>query len=67
MPMVLMIDLEFRCGEHLLVTEVFFEWLLEHACDLLNRFKVRRGNKTAWEFIEGKPYSGKAYAARPSQ
>ena len=57
-----MIDLEERCGERLSVTESFFPWLLEHACDLLNRFKVRKGNKTAWEVIKGKPYTGEVYA-----
>ena len=40
MVRTLMIDHEIRCGEKLSVTEVFFPWLLEHACDLLNRFKV---------------------------
>ena len=36
MVRTLMIDLEDRCGEKLSVTESFFPWLLEHACDLLN-------------------------------
>ena len=57
MVRTLMIDLEERCGERLSVTESFCPWLLEHACDLLNRFKVRKGNKTAWEVIKGKPYT----------
>ena len=46
------------------MTEVFFEWLLDYACDLLNRFKVPRGNKTAWGFIKVEPYSGYVYAFR---
>ena len=37
----------------------FYPWLIEHACDLLNRFRVRKGNLTAWEFI--KPYTGEIY------
>ena len=53
-----MIDLESRCGEALSVEDDFFPWLIEHACDLLNKFKVRRGNITAWESIKGEPYMG---------
>ncbi len=58
----LLIDLEQRCGENLSVNDDFFPWLLEHACGLLNRFKVRKGNRTAWERIKGKPYTGEIYA-----
>ena len=58
----LLIDLEQRCGEDLSVTDDFFPWLVEHSCDLLNRFKVRKGNRTAWERIKGKPYTGEIYA-----
>ena len=57
----LMVDLEDRCGEPLSVTEPFFEWLMEHACDLLNKFHVRKGNKTAWEALKEKPYTGDVY------
>ena len=56
------IDLEQRCGEELSVHDEFFPWLLEHACDLLNRYKVRIGNLTAWEFLTGEPYTGDIYA-----
>ncbi len=38
----LFIDLEQRCGEELSVHDSFFPWLLEHACDLLNRYKYAR-------------------------
>ena len=62
MVRTLMIDLEQRCGENLSVTENFFPWLVEHACDLLNRYKVRKGNRTAWVRIRGKPYTGDIYA-----
>ena len=55
------IDLEQRCGEELSVHDRFFPWLVEHACDLLNRFKVRKGNKTAWEYLTGEPYTGEVY------
>ena len=48
MVRTLMVDLEERCGEPLSVTEPFFEWLMEHACDLLNKCHVWKGNKTAW-------------------
>ena len=53
-----MICPEIRCGENISVTEDVSPWLLEHACDLLNRFKVRKLNRTEWEFLKGKPYSG---------
>ena len=43
MVRTLLIDLEERCGEKLSVNDDFFPWLLEHACDLLNRYKVRKG------------------------
>ena len=39
-----LVDLEERCGEPLSVIEPFFEWLMEHACDLLNKYHVRKGN-----------------------
>ena len=58
----LMIDLESRCGEKLSVEDDFFPRLVEHACDLLNKYKVRRGNITAWENIKGGPYTGEIYA-----
>ena len=61
MVRTLIIGLEERCGEKLTVTESFFPWLLEHACDLLNKYKVRRGNKTAWGTLKGRPYSGEVY------
>ena len=48
MVRTLMIDLESRCGEKLSVDDDFFPWLIEHACDLLNKYKVRRGRLTAW-------------------
>ena len=57
----LFLDLEQRCGEKLSVHDSFFPWLLEHACDLLNRYKVRKGNKTAWEYLTGEPYTGEVY------
>ena len=62
MVRTLMIDLESRCGEALSVEDDFFPWLIEHACDLLNKYKVRRGNLTAWESIKGEPYMGEIYA-----
>ena len=55
MVRTLLIDLEQRCGEYLSVTDDFFPWLVEHSCDLLNRFKVRKINRTAWERIKGNP------------
>ena len=62
MVRTLMIDLESRCGEKLSVEDDFFPWLIEHACDLLNKYKVRRGNITEWEAIKGEPYMGDIYA-----
>ncbi len=61
MVRTLMVDLEERCGEPLSVTEPFFEWLMEHACDLLNKYHVRKGNQTAWEAIKRGPYTGDVY------
>jgi len=58
----LMIDLESRCGEKLSVEDGFFPWLVEHACDLLNKYKVRNGNKTAWGILKSGPYTGEIYA-----
>ena len=40
---ILMVDLGERCGEKLSVEEASIPWLVEHACDLINRFKVRAG------------------------
>ena len=57
----LFIDLKQWCGEELSVHDSFFPWLLEHACDLLNRFKVRKGNKTGWEYLTREPYTGEIY------
>ena len=62
MVRTLMIDLEGRCGEELSVKDDFFPWLIEHACDLLNKCKVRRGNNTEWETIKGGLYTGEIYA-----
>ena len=58
MVRTLMIDLEERCGETLSVEDDFFAWLVDHACDLINRFKVRAGGKTAWEALKGRPFNG---------
>ena len=43
----LLVDLAERCCEHVFVTEPFFEWLMEHACDVVNKYHVRKGDKTA--------------------
>ena len=61
MVRTLMVDLEERCGEKLSVTEPFFGWLMEHACDLLNKYNVRKNGKTAWEFLKSTPYTGDVY------
>ena len=34
----LFLDLEQRCGEELSVHDDLFPWLIEHACDLLNKY-----------------------------
>ena len=56
------IDLEQRFGEELSVHDDFCPWLLEHACDLLNRYNVRKGCLTAGEYITGEPCIGEIYA-----
>ena len=43
------------------MTEPFFEWLLEHACDVPNKYKVRMNYKTAWWFRKSTPYTGDVY------
>ena len=63
MVRTLFIGLEQRCGEELSVHDDIFPWLLEHACDPLNRYKVRKGNRTAWEFIQKENHS-KAISTR---
>ena len=62
MGRTLKIDLEGRCREELSVNCDFCRGLIEHACDLLSTYKVRKGNKAAWEFIRGEPYAGEIYA-----
>ena len=58
----LMVGLEERCGEKLSVEGASFAWLVEHACDLTNRFKVRTGGKTAWGIIKaGRALSAEVY------
>ncbi len=49
MVRALLVYIEERRGEPFTVTEPSFEWLMEHACDWLNKCHVRKGNKTAWE------------------
>ena len=61
MVRTIMVDLTERCGEDLSVEEAFFAWLVEHGCDLINRFKVRKGGKTAWEELKTGPFSGDIY------
>ena len=58
MVRILLNDFEEMCGDNLSVTEPFIPWLSEPACDLLNKYKVRKGNKTEWGTLKGRPYSG---------
>ena len=53
-----MVDLEERCGDKLSVADASFAWLVQHACDIMNRFKLRTGDKTAWEVLKGLPFTG---------
>ena len=48
---VLLIDLENRCGVKLSVRSAFFPWLLEHACDVINKYLVQSDGRTAYEQI----------------
>ena len=54
----MMVDIEERCGEPLSVAEPFFEWLMEHACDLLNKSHVRKGNTSARGALKRGPCTG---------
>ena len=56
-----MIDLQERCGEELSVGDSFYAWLVEHACDMINKFKVRKDGKTAWEQLKSGPFAGEVY------
>ena len=40
----------------------FFPWLVEHACDLHNKYQVRGEGKTAYANLRGKPYTGEVYS-----
>ena len=51
-----MVDLIERCGEDLSVDDAFYAWLMEHACDMINKFKVHRNGKTAWEQLKSGPF-----------
>ena len=56
-----MVDLIERCGEELSVGDAFYAWLMEHACDIINRFKVQGNGKTAWEQLKSRPFTGEVY------
>ena len=56
-----MVDLQERCGEELSVEDAFYAWLVEHACDMINKFMVRKGGKTAWEQLKTDPFRGEIY------
>ena len=43
------VDLQERCGEELSVEDAFYAWLVEHACDMINKFVVRKEGNTSWE------------------
>ena len=53
-----MVDLQERCGEELSVEDAFYAWLVEHACDMINKFVVRKDGKTAWGQLKSGPFSG---------
>ena len=36
-------------------------WLVEHCADVLNKYKVNKNGRTAYEVIRGKPYNGEMF------
>ena len=38
-----MVDVQERSGEDISVDDAFYAWLVEHACDMINKFVVRKG------------------------
>ena len=56
-----MVDLQERCGEELSVDDTLYAWLVEHACDMMNKFMVRKGGKTAWGRLKSGPFKGEVY------
>ena len=61
MTRTFMVDLIERCGEELPVGDAFYAWLMEHACDMINKFKVQRNGKAAWEQLKLGPFTGEVY------
>ena len=56
-----MVDLPARCGEELSVGDASYAWLAEHACDMVNKCKVRKDGKTAWGQLKSGPFTGEVY------
>ena len=61
MARTFMVDLEERCGEKLSVDDAFYAWLIEHVCDMINKFMVRKNGKTSWEQLKSGPFNGEIY------
>ena len=47
--------------EKLSVEDAFYAWLIEHVCDMINKFVVRKGGKTSWEQLKSGPFTGEIY------
>ena len=56
-----MVDMQERCGEKLSVDDEFYAWLIEHVCDMINKFTVRKTGNTAWEQLKSRPFEGEVY------
>ena len=58
------VDLQERCGEELSVEDAFYAWLVEHACDMINKFTVRKDGNTAWEQLKSGPFHWRSVPLR---
>ena len=65
MVRTLFIDLQQRCGEELSVHDSFFLWLIEHACDLFNRFKFAKGTRPPGSTSPGSPTRARSMPLAP--
>ena len=52
------LDLEQRIGVRIEVNWIIFEWLVEYAADVINKFVVGRDGRTAYERVKGRKHHG---------
>ena len=52
------LDLELRIKVRLEVNWIIFEWLVEYAADVINKFVIGSDGMTAWERVKGRKHHG---------